>query len=67
MLFDTKPGIGSHKGRSLIRVSATKNALSAISSALRDALNERLMDILKLIYLTAKGVASVLRSAIERQ
>ncbi len=67
MLFDTKPGIGSHKDRSLIRVSATKNAPSAISSALTDALNERLMDILKPIYLTAKGVASVLRSAIERQ
>ncbi len=67
MLFDTKPGIGNHKGRSLIRVSVTKNAPSAISSALRDALNERLMDILTLIYLTAKGVASVLWSAIERQ
>ena len=58
MLFNTKLEIGSHKARSLMRVSAT-NAGFAIFIVLRGVLNRRLTDILKLVYLTVKDVASV--------
>ena len=57
MPASTKPGIGGHKDQSLIVANATKNAPSAISSALRDALNATPRDILKPIYFTARGVA----------
>ena len=67
MLVNIKLEIGDRKDLSLIVVSATKNVPSAISSALRGALNVMLRDILKPTYFTARGVASALRSAGGKQ
>ena len=49
------------------RDKCNKNASSAISSVLRGALNEMLRAILKPTYFIARGVASVLKSAGEKQ
>ncbi len=67
MPVNTKPGIGGHKGLSLIVANVTKNVSSVISSVLRDALNGMLRAILKPTYFIARGVASVLKSAGEKQ
>jgi len=64
---NTKPGIGGRKDQSLIVANATKSAFSAISSALRDALNEMLRGILKPIYFIARGVVFVPLNAEEKQ
>jgi len=61
------PVTGGHKDLSLIGTNVTKNALSAISSALRGALNGMLRDILKPISFTARGVAFVPLNAGEKQ
>ncbi len=58
---------GGHKGLSSIIANATKNASSAISSAPMGALNEMLKDTLKQISFIARDVASVLKSAGEKQ
>ena len=67
MLANTRLGIGGRKDRSLIVANATKSAPSATSSALRDALNGTLKDILRPIYFIVRGVASALRNAGEKQ
>jgi len=64
---NTKLEIGGHKDQSSIGANATKNAPSAISSALKGALNGMLRDTLKPTYFIARGVASVLKSAGEKQ
>jgi len=58
---------GGHKDQSSIRANATKNAPSAISSALMGALNGMLRDTLKPISFIARDAASVLKSAGEKQ
>jgi len=66
MPVNIKLEIGGHKDQSLIRKNAT-NVPSAISSVLRGALNEMLRAILKPTYFIARDVASVLKSAGEKQ
>jgi len=51
----------------MILANATKNVLSAISFALRGALNGMLRDTLKPIYFIVRDVAFALRSAGEKQ
>ena len=58
---------GDRKDQFSIVAYATKSALSVTFSALMDALNEMLRDILKLISFIVRGVVSVLRNAIEKQ
>jgi hypothetical protein len=58
---------GDHKDQSLIGTNVIKNASSVISSVLRDALNGMLRAILKPTYFIARGVASVLKNAGEKQ
>jgi len=67
MLANYRLGSGGHRDQFLIVAYATKSAPSVISSALRDALNGMLRDILKPISFIVRDVVSVLRSAGEKQ
>jgi len=67
MLVNTKLEAGGHKDQSMILANATKNVLSAISFALRGALNGMLRDTLKPLYFIVRDVAFALRSAGEKQ
>ncbi len=67
MPASTKLAPGGHRDQPMISISAIKSAPFAISSALRDALNGTLRDTYRPIYFIVRGVASVLKSAGEKQ